>query len=266
MQAEKAKTRSRRLRVASLTAAALLGVVPVALAQGGTAAVKATAEEWQAALTAVKQVALDAAQAGPRRANAVMAYAKLQSLRSQHADAIQTCWEVLKVATAAELAEAAVRAAGFVARQLHGHLGGPVELIDDWIKKAPSGPGRAALGKVRMDLVKARQYLMGVAARKMPPGPIRTRMPGWAVIRPKSGVPVLNLPSPRIVTPRWMAIQKDRGPSALRVSLPAIPPSALLSRDKAGVPRALQVSFPEYTAPNWYKRVGFPLLKEDKKK
>ncbi|GAF97730.1 unnamed protein product, partial [marine sediment metagenome] len=63
----------------------------MALVQAGTAAVKATAEEWQAALTAVKQVALDAAQPGQRRANAVMAYAKLQSLRSQHADAIQTC-------------------------------------------------------------------------------------------------------------------------------------------------------------------------------
>lgn len=248
---------------AALAAAALAAAV-AARAQGP--AVKATPQEWTLALTAVKQVAMSPQRPVLHRANAVMAYAKLQSFRAQHADAQQTCWEVLKAARTPELAEAAARAAGFVSRQVHGHLGGCLALIDDWARKAPGGPGREALAKVRMDLIKARQYLAGQAAKKMPPMPLRVGMAGWAAIRPKSGVSVVTFPTPQVVTPVWMAITPGRGPSALTVSVPDIPPSPLLGRDKStGIPSALAVTFPVYSAPDWYQRVTFPLLTEPKK-
>ncbi len=243
-------------------AAIVLGVAAAGAAAQEPAA-KATPEEWQIALTVVKQIALDADETVPHRANAVMAYAKLLCFRSQPNEAIQASWEFFKSAAAPELAEAAVRAGCFAARQTSGHLGGPVALINQWTQQAPGGPGRGALAKVNTDLAKVQKYLTDLAGRKMPPEPIRLEMPNWAVIRPNAGVGAVNVPSPKIDVPNWMVVQKDKGPSALQVSLPAIPDSPLLARDKSGLPRALQqVTFPVYTPPDWYGRVQFPLLKE----
>ena len=262
--AEKAKTGSRCCRLVGLTAA-VLGTGAIVVCRAQPAPDPATAEQWTIALTALRQIAMDAGQDATRRGNAIMAYAKLQSMRGRHDEGIQTCWEVLSLAKANELADAAVRAACFCSRQAHGHLGGPVELVKAWQGKVPAGPGRGALTKAQQDLIKMQQYAMGIAAKKMPPMPVRATLAQWALIRPKSGVAALNFPTPRIVTPGWMKVQKDRGPPALQVGVPKIPPSPMLGRDQVGVPAALRLTLPVYTSPAWYRGVQFPLLKEPKK-
>jgi len=259
----------RKLRLLSAARLAVMaGLIcaacPSALAEQAQA--KATPEQWQAALKAVREVALDGSGAVEHRSNAVMAYAKLQSLRGQYGDAINTAWEVLKAATSGELAGAAVRAACFASRQQHGHFGGPVALIEDWKAKAPSAPAKAALEKVRLDVARICQHVMRLVGKKMTPEPVRTGLPAWAQVRPNAGVQAVNLSTPKIATPPWLVIQKDRGPSALQVAVLSLKPSPEIAPDpKTRIPQALKLNLPVYSAPAWYGRVDFPLLKEPKK-
>jgi len=282
----------RRLRLLASAAGAVAVLTAAVAGRAQQAPAAATPAEWQTALKAVREVAFDPAQSVEHRANAVMAYAKLRSLRGEYDDAVKTCWEVLKAAKTSEVAEAAGRAASLACRWRFGHVGGAAQLIDDWAAKAPAGPGRGALSKIKMDFVKMRQYVMEVAAKKMPPPPVRVALAGWAVMRPQSGVGALNFRLAQVARPAWIVVQKDRGPSALQVSVPVLPPLPLLVRDsKSGIPQglnltlpvytpppwyvardgttgiaqALKLELPVYTAPDWYARVPFPPLKEQKK-
>lgn len=282
----------RCLRLLASTAGAAVVLTAAVVGRAQQAPVTATPAEWQTALKAVREIAFDPAQSVQHRANAIMAYAKLRSLRGEYDDAVKTCWDVFKAAKTSEVAEAAGRAASLVCRWRYGHVAGAAQLIDAWAAKAPAGPGRGALSKIKMDFVKMRQYVMEIAAKKMPPPPVRMAMARWAVMRPKSGVAALNFGLAQVARPGWVVVQKDRGPSALHVAVPVLPPLPLLVRDsKSGIPQglnltlpvytpppwyvardgrtripqALKLALPVYTAPSWYKRVPFPLLKEPKK-
>jgi hypothetical protein len=282
----------RRLRLLALTAGAAVALTAAAVGRAQQAPAAPTPAEWQTALKAVREVAFDPAQSVQRRANAVTAYAKLRSLRGEYDDAVKTCWEALKVARTVEVAEAAGRAASLASRWRFGHVGGAAQLVDSWIAKAPGGPSRGALSKIKRDFVKIRQYVMGIAAKKMPPPPIRMALARWAMMQPKSGVAALNFRMAQVAKPPWVVVQKGRGPSALQVSVPKLPPSPVLVRDaktqiprtlnltlpvyapppwyvardgRTRIPQALKLTLPVYTAPSWYKRVQFPLLKEPKK-
>ncbi len=95
---------------------ALWAAAVVVCAVGAGAAqkppVKATPAEWDQAMTAVRGISLDSDQTAPRRADAIVAYAKLILLRGRPDDAVKLCREILSTASAGEVAIAAVRANG----------------------------------------------------------------------------------------------------------------------------------------------------------
>jgi len=250
---------------------ALWAAAVVACAVGPGAAqqppVKVTPAEWDQAMTAVRGISLDSAQPAPRRANAIVAYAKLSLLRGRPDDAVKLCREILSTASAGEVAIAAVRAGALTARFVHCHLGAVEDFIRTWQGGSATGSARAAAARVQQDLAKIRQHLMSVAGRRPVPMPIAVRLAPWAALVPGRGARVVGFPAIRVAAPHWSVSPKGgAGPSAAAVGLPPIPLPPQIAKDGSGRPAALRLTLPAYVAPPWYARVSFPPLKEAPKK
>ncbi len=229
--------------------------------------VKVTPAEWDQAMTAVRGISLDSAQPAPRRANAIVAYAKLSLLRGRPDDAVKLCREILSTASAGEVAIAAVRAGALTARFVHCHLGAVEDFIRTWQGGSATGSARAAAARVQQDLAKIRQHLMSVAGRRPVPMPIAVRLAPWAALVPGRGARVVGFPAIRVAAPHWSVSPKGgAGPSAAAVGLPPIPLPPQIAKDGSGRPAALRLTLPAYVAPPWYARVSFPPLKEAPKK
>jgi hypothetical protein len=230
----------------------------------GSAPAKPTEEDWTTALAALKQVMADTAKPPERRGKAVIAYAKLQALRKQQQDAINVAQGLFSsAATPPEVLEAAVRAACYSARQeAGGHVGLAIDLLASWKAKAPGGPAATAVEKVRLDYAKIQQYAMELAARKITPPPVLTAAPAWAVQRPNGGVPALALPPLLVAAPPWSAAAK---PAPDQPPTPPMPAHEFAAKFPNRVCPALRLALPVYTPPDWYKRVQFPVMKEEKK-
>lgn len=248
-----------------------------------------TPQEWADALKIVRQIALDTGRPAEQRANAVMAYARMQLARNQPAEATKTCWAVFDNPKDQAVAVAAARAACLVTRNTGGYLWGQRRLLDEWAKKARGPASKQALARVRNDQARVTGHLMGLARKRPAPPPIRRMMPHWGRPAAKSGPGVFRFRSPQVAAPGWLKMQPGQGlrmfqvpvpvikpdpciakdkagvPKALRLALPVYTPPGLMTRDKAGCPRALVLTLPEYVPPPWYKRVQFPPLKETKK-
>ncbi|HUT36261.1 MAG TPA: hypothetical protein VNE39_22425 [Planctomycetota bacterium] len=194
-----------------------------------------SAPDWQDALHVIRQVALNTSEAEEHRADAVLAYAKVQMGRGQHDEALKLCQEILKSAgDKAAVAEAALRAGGLVERCRHGHLRAELAFLSPW---AGGAQGHAAYGMTQ-ELNRA-TYMLGVlAARPMVPAPVVPRAPHWADASPGKAPAVLNLPPLAAPPPRWYPASVDAAPGALRVTLP------------------------RFEAPSWHARLTFPPLKE----
>jgi len=252
-----------RWRFRFVRAAAALAVTAGACAAGvgqDKPPATPTAEDWRIALEGLEKIALDAHQAAEERANAILAYAKLQALRGRHAAGTALCRKVLAGAYGPEAGEAAVRAACYVSRHQLGHLGGALTLLKTWRRLPPH-----AVNKVRQELARAANHLMGLARQPMVPGPLRAQMPGWGQSRPKSGVPVVSVSAPRIVTPGWMVASVNRGAAAIAKDLPAVGAQRWTGLASRGTPEPLKAPLPVYAPPAWYGRMAFTPLKEPRK-
>lgn len=229
--------------------------------------VKVTPAEWDQAMAAVRGISLDSDEPAPRRANAIVAYAKLSLLRGRPADAVKLCREILSTASAGEVAIAAVRAGALTARYVHCHLGAAGDFARTWQGGSATGSARAAAARVQQDLAKIRQHLTSVAGRNPVPMPIVVRLASWAALVPGQGARVLNFRVILLAAPRWSVSPKGgAGASVLAVRLPPIPLPPHIAKDGSGRPAALRLTLPAYVAPPWYARVSFPPLKEAPKK
>jgi len=225
-----------------------------------------TEKEWQLALAATKSVALDAAQSDEHRANAVTAYARMQIVRGQTADALAVCRAVFDNPTNAPVAAAAIQAACHVRRHADGHLGGPADLIAQWERTAKGGASRAALNTARVSLARTRAALMSAAGRNPVPKAHQVRVPNWMTPRGPRGPRALEIPRPKTAAPDWLNSDNTRPGNPLAVKLSVFtPPKWYFTKDRAGAPAALAVKLPVYTPPAWKAKVAFPLLKEQKK-
>jgi hypothetical protein len=279
-----------RLLAAALALVVLAGVLASGLAQQpAKPAAAPTAEDWDAALRIVREIALDTARPAEQRANAVTAYARMQLARGRPAEATKTCWDVFDNPKDQAVAVAAARAAGLVARHGAGHLGAPRRLAAEWARKARGPASKRAIATVGNDYTRMAGYLMGLARKRPTPPPIRVAVPPWGRPAPKSGPAVLRVALPTVAAPPWLKMQPGQGlrmfqvpvpvvkpdrciaadkqgvPKALQLALPVYSPPPLMARDKARRPKALVLTIPEYTPPAWYRRVTFPRLKEPKK-
>ena len=255
-----------RARRALWAAAVVVCAVGAGAAQ--TPPVKVTPAEWDQAMTAVRGISLDSDEPAPRRANAIVAYAKLSLLRGRPADAVKLCREILSTASAGEVAIAAVRAGALTARYVHCHLGAVEDFIRTWQGGSATGSARAAAARVQLDLAeKIRRPIMSVVGRKPVPMPIAVRLASWAALVPGQGARVVGFPAIRVAAPHWSVSRPGgAGPSAAAVGLPPIPLPPQIAKDGSGCPAALRLTLPAYVAPPWYARVSFPPLKEAPKK
>ena len=254
-----------RARLALWAAAVLVCAVGAGGAQPPP--VKVTPAEWDQAMTAVRGISLDPNEAAPRRANAIVAYAKLSLLRGRPADAVKLCREILSTASAGEVAIAAVRAGALTARYVHSHLGAAGDFIRTWQGGSATGSARAAAAKVQLDLANIRRHLTSVAGKNPVPTPIVVGLAPWAALVPGQGARVLNFRMILLAAPHWSVSPKGgAGPSVLAVRLPAIPLPPHIAKDASGSPAALRLTLPAYVAPSWYARVSFPPLKPAPKK
>jgi len=189
------------------------------------------AADWDAALAVIRSVALDKTGADEHRANAVLAYARLQMGRGQHDEALKLCQEVLKgFEEKPAIAEAALRAGGLVERCRHGHLKAELAFLSPW---ATGVQGQAAYGMTQ-ELNRA-TYMLGVlAGRPMVPAPVAPRLPHWADATQGKAPSALGLPPVVVAPPRWYPTTADKAPDALRVALPKFEPP----------PWSLRLSFP----------------------
>ncbi len=211
-----------------------------------------TDQEWTRALTAVRKIALDPGQPDAHRANAVIAYAKMQLFRGQVADATKVCLEVFLNPTNPPVATAAVLAGFHVRRHTAGHLGGPAALIAEWERKATGGASRQALNTARNDLARFRAVLMTTAGRNPLPAARHPPMPPWGAPRPGAGPAALAIRRPQVTVPGYVKPRKDQGPSALTVKLPVINAPTWTGREADGTPKPLKLTLPTYTPPAWY--------------
>jgi hypothetical protein len=164
----------------------------------------ASEKDWQEALAAIRQIALDKGQAEDRRANAIRAYAKLLLRRKRHDEALTLCREVLKGPAGTGVIDAALRAGCLVERDRHGHL--RAEL--DFLASPAAAPHKHAASAIRRDLDRAVRTLTSLAARTMVPSPVAARLPHWAAARAGKGPSALHVAPPRIQPPHWYAAVK----------------------------------------------------------
>ncbi|MBM4038659.1 MAG: hypothetical protein FJ290_09105 [Planctomycetes bacterium] len=191
------------------------------------------ASDWQEALSVIRRVALDKAEPDEHRANAVLAYAKVQMGRGQHDEALKLCQEILKgFGERTGIAEAALRAGGLVQRCRYGTLRAEMDFLSPW---ATGAQGQAAYGMVQ-ELNRATHMLGVLAGRPMVPAPVVPRLPHWAEAPRAPGVAPLAMPAPR-----WLAAG-EKAPDAFRVTLPRFEP------------------------PSWHGRLTFPRIEQPRPK
>ncbi|KPK82837.1 MAG: hypothetical protein AMJ81_09075 [Phycisphaerae bacterium SM23_33] len=224
-----------------------------------------TPQEWADALKVAREIALDTSRPVEQRANAMMAYARMQLARNQPAEALQTCWAVFDNPKEQAVAEAAARAACLVTRNTGGCLWGQRRLLEEWAQKAKGPASRQALKVVRDSHARITAYLMGLAGARPTPPPIRPAMPHWGQPAPNGGPGVFRFGSPPVVAPPWLTAQPGQGLRMFQVPVPVIQTHPCLGRDNSGIPNALRLALPEYTPPEWYRRVQFPPLKGTEK-
>ena len=183
----------------------------------------------EAALAAIREVALDKGESDEHRCKAVTAYAKVLCPRRRHEEALKLCGEVLRGTDKAPVAEAALKAGCLIERDRCGHLRGERDFLAAWTDGAP---GRAAAA-LREELNRAAYALATLAGRSMVPAPVPVRAPSWAV-----GQGPLRGPIPELQPPAWYRFQPPEPPPALRVTRPKMEP------------------------PDWLRRLTFPPIKE----
>jgi hypothetical protein len=266
--AENVNTGTHRSSAIRLLAGLVLVVAMAAIRPGWAqqpAPKPLTPQEWADALKTVREIALDPGRPVEQRANAVMAYARMQLARNQPAEALKTCWAVFDNPKDQAVAIAAARAACLVTRNTGGYLWGQRALLDEWAGRARGPASKQALARVRNDHARVTGYLMGLAGKRPAPPPIRPMMPHWGRPAAKSGPGVFRFGSPHVGAPGWLKMPPGQGLRMFQVPVPVIKPDACIAKDKDGVPRALRLTLPEYVPPPWYQRVRFPPLKETKK-
>ena len=163
----------------------ILGLFLVAVATVGAAPEDAapdkplTDKEWDAALAAVEQVALDATNPADLRSAAVATYAKMQLLRGAGEKALPVCKAVFDNPHDVEVAAAAARAAVMVRRRLTGHLAGGMDLVESWHRSAKGPASKRGGDVVKADIVRWQTHLMNVAKRNLVAQPTYPDMPHW---------------------------------------------------------------------------------------
>ena len=212
--------------------------------------------DWQDALAAIRQVALDTKETEEHRANAIVAYAKLLVRRGRHDEALGFCREALQAAGEQSVADAALRAGCLVARHRHGHL--RAEL--DFLAKAPHG--RAAA--IRNELHRTVQALDALAGKAMTPAPVVPTWPHWAAAGPGKAPGVLSIPALAVAAPGFYP-RPGTAPDLFRVKLPTIQPPGWYRFEPGKAHPALRVTHPRMAPPDWYGRVPSPPLKAARK-
>jgi hypothetical protein len=177
---------------------ALLGVICLLGAKAQDAAPLAD-KDWQEALTAIRQAALDQDASEDQRALALTAYVKLLARRKQLDEASQFCRDVLKSAEKKPVIEAAVRAGCFLERQRHGHL----RAESDFLASCPEGAARECATALRQKIAQAVQVLSSLTVKAAAPGPVALRFPPWATAVSGEGPGALRVVLPRIQPPPW---------------------------------------------------------------
>lgn len=220
------------LRLLTLVAVGMAWTCSVAPSRAWAAA-PPTEEDWQTALAAIREIALDKGEAEEHRCHAIAAYVKLLLPKERHDDALKLCQEALKSTDKTSVADAALRAGGLVERDRCGHLRAEMDFLASWTEGA-SGQAAAALSQ---ELNRTILSLAALAGRPMVPTPVTVRAPSWA-----AGPAVLRVPIPEIRPPAWYRFQAGEPHPALRIIRPKMEP------------------------PDWYRRVSFPPLKEPKAK
>ena len=213
-------------------------------------------KDWQDALAAIRQVALDTKEAEEHRADAIAAIAKLLVRRGRHDEALEFCRQALKAANEQSVADAALRAGCLVARNRHGHLRAELDFL------ATARHGRAAA--VRNELQRAIQALDALAGKAMPPAPVVPKWPHWAAAGPGKAPGALNIPAVTASAPGWYP-RPGTAPDLFRVRLPTIRPPSWYRFQPGRAHPALHVTHPKMAPPHWYSRVPFPPLKEPRK-
>ena len=218
-------------------AAAGLCLLAGSVAWAGQESAPPSEKEWQDALAAIRDVALNANEAETCRANAVVAYVKLLVLRNRHDDALGFCREVLKSADKRAVLDAALRGGCLIERERHGHLGAAI----DFVAACSQGASHEAAAAVGRDLDHAVRTMAALAARMMVPEPVVPRFPQWASAGGAEGPGALRFTMPQIQPPGWYRFRVGEAPPMFHVTLPKMEP------------------------PSWYGHVAFPPLKEPKK-
>jgi hypothetical protein len=156
--------------------------------------------DWQEALTAIRQAALDRDASEDQRALALTAYVKLLARRKQLDQASRFCQDVLKSAEKKSVIEAAVRAGCFLERERHGHL----RAESDFLASCSEGAARECATALRQKTDQAVQVLSSLTVKATAPGPVALRPPpGQFGDRPDvRSVPELPAGALRVVLPR----------------------------------------------------------------
>jgi len=190
--------RRDRLFMAGLLAVGLTAAGPSA-ARPRREGPEASDKDRQAAIEAIRRVALDADETEEHRANAIAAYAKLLVGSRRHDEALKLCIKVLAGTDKAALAGAALRAGCLVQRDRRGHLGAEAEFL------ASQAKGRHArtASALASELKRATRALASLAGRAMVPRPVAVHVPGWAAAGPGKAPSALRVELPRIGEPSW---------------------------------------------------------------
>lgn len=197
-----------------------------------------SASEFAAALTAIRNVALDRSAAEEHRFNAILAYTKVLMAQGRHDEALTLPQEILKTGAERErIVEAALRAGGLVERNRTCTLRAEHAFASAW---AGGVHGHAASAMVQ-ELNRAIHMVGALAGRPMVPAPVIPRLPHWAEAAEGRPPGALSVPALVASPPRWYPSAAEKAPEAFRVTLPKFEP------------------------PHWLLRLVFPPLKEPRK-
>jgi len=165
----------------------------------------------------VREIAFDKADTAEHRANAILAYAKLQAFPRPGGPGHRRLQGVVRRGQRSEGGRGVCRAACLIVRQARGTIYPAVELLADWKANAP-GAFKNTLELVRLDYAKFTQFLSEMAAKRITPDPFPTALPAWVPGRPGGGA--LNFPNVLAAPPAFMAVRPNVGPSALQMPAP----------------------------------------------
>ncbi len=187
--------------------------------------------ELQKALSAIREIAMDNTQSDSYRANAVAAHTSLLVAKNRHEEAEKFCVDVLHGPCRDLVAEAAMRAIGFLRWNRMGHLGDVLNSV----AQAARGAHGQAVERMRQEMDRVIQTLMSCTGRPGTiPDPVLLSFPNWAVAGPNKAPRALDVRELKMEAPGWHA----------RLQFPPF-----------GT---------KFEPPGWYARVSFQPLKEGK--